>query len=96
MPAFTGELSQTPSAFEHFWEHAVGSDHAPIALQSDWQAQMQKCHADLGFRHGRFHDLLSDPMGTLVCPGDKLIYSFRLIDHYTVGRRLHWHLNRSL
>ena len=96
MPAFTCELSQTPSVFEHFWEHTVGSDHAPIASQSDWQAQMQKCHADLGFRHVRFHDLLSDPMGTLVCPGDKLIYSFRLIDQFTVGRLLLCQLYRSL
>jgi xylan 1,4-beta-xylosidase len=76
MPSFTCDLSQTPIAFEHFWEHTVGSDHAPMALRSDWQAQMQKCHAELGFRHVRFHDLLSDSMGTLVCQEEKLIYSF--------------------
>jgi xylan 1,4-beta-xylosidase len=76
MPSFTCNLSQTPAPFEHFWEHTVGSDHAPMALRSDWQAQLQTCHADLGFRHVRFHDLLSDSMGTLVCQEDKLIYSF--------------------
>src|SRR5687767_3614854 len=76
MPSFTCDLSQTPIAFEHFWEHTVGSDHAPIALRSDWQAQLQTSHAELGFRFVRFHDLLSDSMGTLVRQEKKLIYSF--------------------
>jgi xylan 1,4-beta-xylosidase len=76
MPTFTCDLSQTTAAFDHFWEHTVGSDHAPMALRSDWQAQMQKCHAELGFGYVRFHDLLSDAMGTLVCQEDKFIYSF--------------------
>jgi xylan 1,4-beta-xylosidase len=76
MPSFTCDLSQTPVAFEHFWEHTVGSCHAPLALRSDWQAQLQKCHAELGFRHVRFHDLFSDSMGTLVSEEKKLIYSF--------------------
>jgi xylan 1,4-beta-xylosidase len=92
MPSFTCDLSQTPIAFEHFWEHTVGSGHAPLALRSDWQAQMQKCHAELGFRHVRFHDLLSDSMGTLVCQEDKLIYSFFNADQImdfllTIGMR---------
>ena len=76
MPTFTCDLSQTPSAFEHFWEHTVGSDHAPMALRSDWQAQLQTCQAELGFPYIRFHDLLSDSMGTPVQQADELIYSF--------------------
>jgi xylan 1,4-beta-xylosidase len=76
MPSFTCDLSRTPIPFEHFWEHTVGSDHAPMALRSDWQAQLQRCHAELGFRHVRFHDLLSDSMGTLIRQEKKLIYSF--------------------
>jgi xylan 1,4-beta-xylosidase len=92
MPSFTCDLSQTPITFEHFWEHTVGSDHAPMALRSDWQAQMQKCHAGLGFRYVRFHDLLSDSMGTLVCQEEKLIYSFFKADQVmdfllTIGMR---------
>ena len=83
MPSFTCDLAQTPVPFEHFWEHTVGSDHAPMALRSDWQAQMQKCHAELGFRHVRFHDLLSDSMGTLVRQEKKLIYSFFNADQIT-------------
>jgi xylan 1,4-beta-xylosidase len=76
MTRFTCDLSQTPIPFEHFWAHTVGSGHAPLALRSDWQAQIQQCHAELGFRHVRFHDLLSDSMGTLVRQENELIYSF--------------------
>jgi xylan 1,4-beta-xylosidase len=80
MPNFTCDLSQTPIPFEHFWEHTVGSDHAPMALWSDWQTQLQKCHAELGFRYARFHDLLSDSMSMLVPQEEKLIYSFFNVD----------------
>jgi xylan 1,4-beta-xylosidase len=76
MPSFTCDLSQTPIPFEHFWEHTVGSGHAPLALRSDWQVQLRTAHQELGFQHVRFHDLLSDSMGTLVCQEEKLIYSF--------------------
>jgi len=80
MPTFACDLSQPSDAFEHFWEHTVGSGHAPLALRSDWQAQMQKCHTELGFQYVRFHDLLSDSMGTLVSQQEKLIYSFFNVD----------------
>ena len=92
MPSYTCDLSQAPIPFEHFWEHTVGSGHAPLALRSDWQAQLQKCHAELGFQHVRFHDLLSDSMGTLVYQEEKLIYSFFNADQVmdfllTIGMR---------
>ena len=32
MPSFSCDLSQTSVPFEHFSEHSVGSDHAPIDL----------------------------------------------------------------
>jgi xylan 1,4-beta-xylosidase len=60
----------------HFWEHTVGSDHAPVALRADWQSQLRRCHDELGFRHVRFHGLLSDDMGTLINHEEKLLYSF--------------------
>jgi xylan 1,4-beta-xylosidase len=60
----------------HFWEHTVGSDQAPIALRADWQAQLRRCHDDLGFRHVRFHGLLSDDMGTLICHKERFLSSF--------------------
>jgi xylan 1,4-beta-xylosidase len=75
-PEFTCNLDQAPSAFPHFWEHTVGSGHAPLALRADWQAQLRRCHAELGFRHVRFHGILSYPMDTLICQGDEWLYSF--------------------
>jgi len=76
MPYFTCNLSQPSTPLIHFWEHTVGSDHAPMALRADWQAQLARCHHELGFRHVRFHGLLSDRMGTLICQNEKLLYSF--------------------
>jgi xylan 1,4-beta-xylosidase len=76
MPSFTCDFLQTANVFPHYWEHTIGSGHAPLALRADWQKQMRRCHRELGFRHVRFHALLSDQMGTLVREEDKLIYSF--------------------
>jgi xylan 1,4-beta-xylosidase len=85
-------LIQPAKPFEHYWEHTVGSGHAPLALREDWQAQMGRCHEELGFRHVRFHALLSDEMGTLTCQEEKLLYSFfnadRIIDFLlSIGMR---------
>ena len=76
MPTFTCNLAQSSKPFAHFWEHTVGSGHAPLALRADWQAQLRRCHEELGFQHVRFHALLSDEMGTLVCEMNKNLYSF--------------------
>jgi xylan 1,4-beta-xylosidase len=76
LPDFTCDFALEAKPFPHFWEHTVGSGHAPLALRADWQTQMLRCHQELGFRHVRFHALLSDEMGTLVCEGEKLLYSF--------------------
>ena len=80
MPEFTCDLSQPATAFPHFWEHTVGSGHAPLALRADWQRQMLRCHDELGFRYVRFHALLSDELGTLVCEEERLLYSFSNAD----------------
>jgi xylan 1,4-beta-xylosidase len=73
---FTCNLLERTTPLTHFWEHAVGSDHAPMALRADWQAQLRKSHDELGFRYVRFHGLLSDGTGTLVREQNKLLYSF--------------------
>jgi len=73
---FTCRFSQDSTPFPHFWEHTVGSGHASLALRADWQAQMRRCHDELGFRHVRFHALLSDEMGTLTCQDGQPLYSF--------------------
>jgi xylan 1,4-beta-xylosidase len=92
VPEFTCDYLQQPQAFPHFWEHTVGSGHATLALRADWQAQILRCHRELGIQHVRFHGLLCDDVGTLVCEEDKLLYSFfnadRIIDYLlSIGMR---------
>src|SRR5687768_163226 len=73
---FQCDLSQHGSELVHGWEHTVGSCHAPLALRADWQAQVRRCHDELGFRYMRCHGLLSDDLGTLVEHDNGLLYSF--------------------
>jgi xylan 1,4-beta-xylosidase len=73
---FSCDVSGSSTALPHFWEHTIGSCHAPLALRADWQQQMRRCRAELGFRHVRFHGVLSDDMGTLMCENEQLLYSF--------------------
>jgi xylan 1,4-beta-xylosidase len=62
---FFCDLAEATTPLPHFWEHTIGSDHARMALRSDWQRQLKRAHDELGFRYVRFHGLLSDDMGTL-------------------------------
>ena len=73
---FNCDVNGTASSLPHFWEHTVGSDHAPMALRADWREQMRRAHDELGFRYVRFHGLLCDDVGTLIAEGDTLFYSF--------------------
>lgn len=73
---FYCDFSEQASRLAHVWEHTVGSCHAPLALRSDWQRQLERCHQELGFQYVRFHGLLSDDVGTLVLHHEKPIYSF--------------------
>jgi xylan 1,4-beta-xylosidase len=73
---FTADLGSTPIETRHPWQWGVGSCHATTALRADWQAQLAQAHRDLGFRHVRFHGILDDAMGTLICQNDQLLYSF--------------------
>ena len=77
---FSCDLSVPSQPLRHPWRHCVGSCHAPIALRADWQAQLTRAHRELGFRHVRFHGLLSDDMGTLVNQDNQLLFSFFNID----------------
>ena len=74
------DLAEPTTPLPHFWEHTVGSDHAPMALRADWQRDLKRTHEELGFRHVRFHGLLSDDMGTLVEDQKRLVYSFANVD----------------
>src|SRR5437588_3798445 len=73
---FSCDLTSAPVPLKHSWEYCVGSDHAPVALRADWQRQLKRCHEELGFKRVRFHGLLSDDLGTLVCEENELVYSF--------------------
>lgn len=77
---FTCNLSEQGNPLSRFWEHTVGSSRALLALRADWHEQMRSCHDELGFRHVRFHGLLSDDMGTMVVHRDEFLYSFFNID----------------
>ena len=74
--AFRCDVGGPTTPLTRYWEHTVGSCHAPMALRSDWQQQLRRCQSELGFRYVRFHGLLSDDVGTVVQHGDELLYSF--------------------
>ena len=59
---FFCDLAEATTPLPHFWEHTVGSDGARTALRSDWRQQLKRAHDELGFRHLRFHGLLSDAL----------------------------------
>jgi xylan 1,4-beta-xylosidase len=73
---FFCDLAEATTPLPHFWEHTVGSDHARMALRDDWRRQLKRAHEDLGFRHVRFHGLLSDDIGAIVCNDKEIRYSF--------------------
>ena len=45
----------------------------------------EKCREELGFRHIRFHGLLSYPMDMLIIHKDELLYSFFNADQIAFG-----------
>jgi xylan 1,4-beta-xylosidase len=73
---FQTSWSAPPVLLAHYWEHTVGSCHAPLALRADWQAQLARCRRELGFRRVRFHGLLCDDLGTCVSHKGWLLDSF--------------------
>jgi xylan 1,4-beta-xylosidase len=77
---FDCDLSAPSKPLRHPWRECVGSCHAPTALRADWQQQLARARRELGFRHVRFHGLLSDDMGTLITQDDRFLFSFFNID----------------
>jgi xylan 1,4-beta-xylosidase len=70
------DAAQRGVALPHVWEQCVGSGHATLALRADYQSQLARCHTELGMQRVRFHGLLCDDMGTLVCERNELLDSF--------------------
>lgn len=81
---FKLDLNQEAIMLEHYWELCVGSCHAATALRADWQAQMRKCHQELGFQYVRFHGIFNDDMNVvqkpIPLPGTPLRLCFTYID----------------
>ena len=73
---FYSDLLEVTGRLAHSWEHTVGSCHALLALRSDWRAQLQLSHRELGFKYVRFHGLLCDDVGALTIQKNKPLYSF--------------------
>ena len=73
---FRCNLNDPVQALQHPWRYCAGSGHATLALRADWQAQMRLARTELGFEYVRFHGLLDDDMGTVICQDDALLYSF--------------------
>jgi xylan 1,4-beta-xylosidase len=78
--SFECNLAAAPTPLAHAWEHTVGSGRALLALRADWRAHLRRAHDDLGFRHVRFHGMLDDDMGTLICQNEKFLHSFFNVD----------------
>jgi len=74
--SFTSRLSAAAAPHKQAWEHTVGSSHAVLGLRPDWQEQLRRGHDERGFRHVRFHGLLTDDMGTLISRQETPLYSF--------------------
>ncbi|MFL6709530.1 MAG: GH39 family glycosyl hydrolase [Massilia sp.] len=70
------DLNDPAVPLRHPWRLCVGSGHATLALRADWQAQLRSASAELGFKYVRFHGLLDDDMGTLICQSNQFVYSF--------------------
>jgi xylan 1,4-beta-xylosidase len=81
---FSCDLTAPPTKLPHYWEHAVGSDHALTALRGDWQTRLRKTHDELGFRYVRFRGILNDDVGTLICEQGKLIYPFSIAIEFSI------------
>ncbi|MGH6612456.1 MAG: GH39 family glycosyl hydrolase, partial [Burkholderiaceae bacterium] len=77
---FKCDLSGDAAPLKHAWEHTVGSGRAVLALRADWREHLKRVHHDLGFRHVRFHGLLDDDVGALICHREKFLYSFFNVD----------------
>eukprot|EP01116_Phalansterium_solitarium_P004571 TRINITY_DN155_c0_g2_i1.p1 TRINITY_DN155_c0_g2~~TRINITY_DN155_c0_g2_i1.p1 ORF type:complete len:500 (-),score=208.29 TRINITY_DN155_c0_g2_i1:253-1752(-) len=76
------DTQNVTAAWTHFFEECVGSGHAALALRADYQAQMSRTVADIGFRRVRFHGLFVDDMSVVLpaADGNGVQFSFFNVD----------------
>jgi len=72
--------------FPHYWETAIGSDHAAVTLREEWRRNLAEVSKNCGFRSVRFHGLLNDDIG--LCPSvgdDGPVLNFLYVDKVIDG-----------
>eukprot|EP00928_Gymnodinium_smaydae_P072276 TRINITY_DN55668_c0_g1_i1.p1 TRINITY_DN55668_c0_g1~~TRINITY_DN55668_c0_g1_i1.p1 ORF type:complete len:494 (+),score=63.62 TRINITY_DN55668_c0_g1_i1:33-1514(+) len=80
---FTIRLEGETSPFPHNWEECVGSGHMTLALRSDYQAHLRRCHDELGFKRVRMHGMMDDDMSTSLGPGVNSYYNLDSVIDFT-------------
>ena len=48
--------------FDRHYQFCVGSGHAPLALRTDYVAQLKRVHEELGIERVRFHGIFDEDM----------------------------------
>ncbi len=76
MAEFLCDLRAPATPLPHIWEAAVGGGHSTLALRSDYQRGLKRCHEELGFERLRFHGWLLQGMGIIHLSGQERVYSF--------------------
>ncbi len=75
------DLAKARGPMSRMYNFCVGAGRANEGLRADWQRQLRRVHAEVGFRYIRFHGLFCDDMG--VYQEDKqgrAIYNWQYVD----------------
>ncbi|MBC5635207.1 helix-turn-helix domain-containing protein [Ornithinibacillus sp. BX22] len=54
------DLTNTKRKIEHTFTNLLTFGYAPLALRTDFKAQLHQIQEEIGFRYVRFHDVLTD------------------------------------
>jgi xylan 1,4-beta-xylosidase len=73
---FSCRLLDKSVALPHFWSIPLAVGMPPWRSARTGSGSCGNAMSSFGFRHVRFHDILSDDMGTLMDEQDRLLYSF--------------------
>lgn len=57
------DVTKATGPMNRMYNFCVGAGRANEGLRADWQRQLRRAHADIGFRYIRFHGLFCDDMG---------------------------------
>lgn len=70
------------SSFPHFWEHAFGSDFAPVTLTEPWRRDLRRLKEIVDVKYIRFHSIFDEQIGLVqgVDSDGHLILNFTRVD----------------